>query len=351
MRLEFIDKIKENDVLGKSILTSDGKILLRAGVILTGTYIKKLKSLGVFYIFVEHHRLDDVPSENLALIKLKQNAMKSMSRVYRNVSVNNNDINDSIRSVEELVQNLMETDFIGEGLYDIRTYDNYTFVHSLDTCIMATVLGLSLKYNESKLVDIGISSVLHDIGKTKVPIKIINKKGPLTKEEFIEVKKHPIYGAEILKKNIHISDKVIDGVMQHHERVDGNGYPYGLSERKIGSIGKIICVCDTYDAISNDRVYRKKFSPVDAYELIMAGSGTIFDQKVVSEFKKSFSIYPLGSCLKLSSGVEGYVIRQNVNFPDRPILRVLYDYRTREPLPSYEIDLIKNPSLTVIKMV
>lgn len=352
MRLEFLDRLKENEILGKSILDNEGKILLRAGVKLSTLYIKKLKQLGVYYVYVEDARLDDLPVEDSFLMELKQQTMKSMNKVYRNIShLRKEDMKSSIASVEQLVEHIIETKNVGQGLFDIRTYDNYTYVHCLDTCIMSTTLGISLDLNESKLIDIGISSVLHDIGKIKVPIKIINKDGPLTSDEYSEIKKHPLYGAEILKAYMNISNEVIEGVSQHHERVDGLGYPFGIKGNSICTLAKIVSVCDTYDAVSNDRIYRKKFSPSDAYELIMAGSGSLFDENVVSSFRSSFSIYPLGSCVKLSDGTEGYVVRQNKNFPDRPILRVLYDYKTREPIPSYEIDLLSFPYITVPNMV
>lgn len=352
MRLEFIDRLKEKEVLGKSILDNEGKILLRAGVTLTEIYIKKLKQLGVYYVYVEDSRLDDLPGEDSFFMELKQHTMKSMNKVFRNIShLKREDMKSSIASVEQLVEHIIETKNVSEGLFDIRTYDNYTFVHCLDTCIMSTTLGLSLNLKESKLIEIGISSILHDIGKVKLPIKIINKAGPLTAEEYLEVKKHPLYGADILNSYMNISKEVIEGVAQHHERVDGLGYPYGIKGNSISILAKIVSVCDTYDAVSNDRIYRRKFSPSDAYELIMAGSGSLFDENMVVGFKSSFSIYPLGSCVKLSDGTEGYVVRQNKNFPDRPILRVLYDYKTREPIPSYEVDLLSYPYITVSSMI
>lgn len=352
MRLEFINRVKQDDVLSKSILTNDGHVLLRAGVKLNTNYIKKLTELGVFHIYVEDERLEDVDIEDERLTELKQSTIKSMSTIMKNVSdVNSKKLRESLKSVEEMINYIIELGDIHKSLYDIQTFDNYTYVHSLDTCIMTSFLGMSSNYNEWDLKEMGIGAILHDIGKTKVSYNILNKKGRLTKEEFDEVKKHTIYGAKILKKNVTMPDSVIKIVEQHHERIDGKGYPYGLTGNQISRFAKIVCVCDVYDAVSNDRCYRNKFSPNDAYELILSGTGTSFDNDTVKNFKNTFSIYPLGCCVKLSNDEEGYVISQNKGFPDRPMIRILYDVRTGRPVPFYEIDLIKNPSIVIKNIV
>lgn len=348
MRLEFINRVKEQEVLGKSILSSDGKILLRAGMKLNDLYIKKLRELGVFYIYVEDERLDDVQVEDEHLSELKQITMKTMGSLIRNVSsVNKKELKECLSVVENLVEYIIDLGDVNKSLNDIKTFDNYTYVHSLDTCIMTSFLGLNSGLNEAGLKDLGVGAILHDIGKTKIPSKILNKEGKLTDEEFKEIKKHPVYGAEILKKNISIGDSIVNMVEQHHERVDGKGYPYGLSGNGISKSAKIICVCDVYDAISNDRCYRRKFSPNDAYELILSGAGTSFDMNIVQKFKDTFAIYPLGCRVRISNGEEGYVIRQNKGFPDRPVIRMFYDADQKSSIPFYEIDLLKNPSLVV----
>ncbi|MDW8802236.1 HD-GYP domain-containing protein [Clostridium sp. A1-XYC3] len=349
MRLEYISRVKEDDTLGKSILTNEGHVLLKAGVKLNNTYINKLKELGVFYIYVEDDRLDDVDVEDERLSELKQLTIRSMSHVMKNVhNCNGKQLKDSLNYVKEMIDYIIDVGDVNKSLYDIKTHDNYTYVHSLDTCIMATFLGINSRLNEWEVKDLGIGAILHDVGKTQISLKILNKEGKLTDEEYSEIKKHTIYGAEILRKNFTIPDPIIKIVEQHHERVDGRGYPYGLSSNQISKFAKIVCICDVYDAISNDRCYRKKFSPNDAYELILSGSGSSFDEKLVKNFKDTFSIYPLGCCVKLSNGEEGYVINQNQGFPDRPVIRVLYDTKTKSPISFYEVDLLKNPSIVIV---
>jgi HD-GYP domain-containing protein (c-di-GMP phosphodiesterase class II) len=352
MRLEFIDRIKDSEVLGRNILTTDGKILLRSGVKLNYRYIEKLKKLGVFFIYVEDDRLEDIITEDDKIAELKQTTLKNMSRIMKNVyTCNSREIKDSLNIVEDLVDYIINMGDVNTSLNDIRTYDNYTYVHSLDTCIMASFLGLSYGLNEKELKELAIGAILHDIGKLNIDNKIINKCGALTDEEFLEIRQHPIYGEQILSKNLRISDNAIKAVIQHHERIDGRGYPYNLVDNEISKFGKIVCICDVYDAVSNDRVYRKKFRPNEAYELILAGSGTAFDSSMVQKFRETFAVYPLSCCVRLSNSVEGYVIRQNKNFPDRPVLRILYDSKTKTPIPFFEIDLLEHPNLVIEAIV
>ncbi|MBW9170372.1 HD-GYP domain-containing protein [Clostridium estertheticum] len=348
MRLEFINRVKVNEILGKNIVTNDGSILLRSGVKLNKKYIVKLKKLGVFYVYVEDSRLDDVSIEDERLSSLKELTMKNMSTIMKNVTEGDTKgTKNSLSVVEDLVNYIIEMGDVNKSLYDIQTFDNYTYLHSIDTGIMAIFLGITMNLTQDELKELSIGAILHDIGKTKIDKNIITKPGKLTKEEFEEIKKHPIYGKEILEQNFSMTNRVLKAVEHHHERVDGNGYPYGLTKNQISKYAKIIGICDVYDSVSNDRCYRKKFNPSDAYELILAGAGNAFDEEVVKDFKKTFSVFPLGVCLKLSNGVEGYVIKQNKNFPDRPILRVLYESETRLPIKFYEIDLLEHHNVIV----
>lgn len=354
MRLEFIDRVKEEEVLGRNIYTSEGNILLRVGTKLNRIYIEKLKKIGVLYIYIEDSRLDDVGEEDKQLLDLKSLTMKNMSKILKNICKKSSEreVRSSFKIIEDLIDYVIEMRDVNKYIYNIQSYDDYTYSHSIDTGIMATFLGEEVSgFNESELKDLGIGAILHDIGKTRVPISIISKKGSLNSEEYDEIKKHPIYGKKILEKNFFISDNVIKVVTEHHERVDGTGYPYGLQGINISKFGKIISVCDVYDSIMSNRCYREKFAPNDAYELILSGSGTIFDTKIVEGFKNTFSVYPLGSCVRLSNGIEGYVVKQNQGFPDKPVIRILYDTDTKNPIQFYEIDLVKSLNVVIKNVV
>lgn len=351
MRYECISRVRENEILGKSIFTEQGQILLKAGIKLSNIYINKLKKLGVSFIYVEDERLDDVDVEDEKLTEFKQLTMKNMAGMFNNLcNYNKSGFKNSIKVVEEMIDYIINIGDVNKSLLDIQTYDNYTFLHCIDTCIMASFLEITSGLNESELKELGIGAILHDVGKTQVPIKILNKKGKLTDEEFGEIKKHPIYGVELLKQNFSMPNTIIKVVEQHHERVDGKGYPYGLTSQQITKFSKLVCICDVYDAVSNDRCYRKKFSLNDAYELILSGSDSSFDRQSVLHFKNTFAIYPLGCHVKLSNDEDGYIIKQNKGFPDRPVLRV-FNEESNNSKEFHEIDLLNNTKIIISEII
>lgn len=353
MKLEIISRLKGNEVLGKNIFTSDGRILLRAGTVLNDSYINKMKEMGIFYVYVEDERLEDVEVEDENVSRLKQTIMECMSKMMRNISIiaDKKIMSDYMKIVDELIDYITRNADINKSLYDIQTDNNLTYVHSVDVCVMSTFIGYSMRMDSNSVKELGLAAVLHDIGKAQLPKSILEKQGNLTKEELNEYKEHPYLGANLLRKNMRIPESVVKAVLQHHERMDGKGYPYGLEGKNISKYARIITISDVYDTITNSRDYKKAFNPNDAYELILAGSGTIFDKEIVTIFRKSFSVYPLGCCVKLSNDVEGYVVRQNENFPDRPVIRVIYDAETKNDIEPYEIDLVESINLVVKSVV
>lgn len=148
-----------------------------------------------------------------------------------------------------------------------------------------------------------------------------------------------------------LSEEVIDGVFNHHERYDGSGYPRGLKGNEISQFGRIISICDVFTAVSANRSYRLRFKPNEAYELILSGSGSMFDPDFVDEFRNTFFIYPLGSCVRLSNGVEGYVVKQNKSFPDRPVIRVIYEKDKANSISPYEIDLLQHNDIIIEEVI
>lgn len=353
MKLQPINKLNGDEILGKNIFTNDGRILLKAGTKLSGTYVRKMLEMGIFYVYVEDERLSDVNVEDEKISLLKQTTLENMSRITKNTSMvsDKRAMNEYIKVVEDLISYIQRDADVNQSLHDIQTHSNVTYVHSIDVCIMSTFIGTAMKLDSNSIKELGVAAILHDIGKIALPKNIANKEGNFTEEELKQFKEHPYLGATILKKNLRISDAIVKAVQQHHERMDGKGYPYGMEGRSISKFTRIITISDVYDTITNSREYKKSFTPNDAYELILAGSGTIFDKDIVKIFKKSFSVYPLGCCVKLSDGVEGYVVRQNENFPDRPVIRVIYDSETKKDIESYEIDLVKNISLAINSIV
>lgn len=351
MKLTFVNNLEGSEVLAKNILRDDGKVLLMAGTKLTTEFIRKLRNFGIFFVYIQHDALSNI-TDDKRLNELKEEALKTLPHIFNDlINHDEKNLRNSLLVVGNLVDYIIETGAVNINLYEVKTYDNYTYIHSVDTCIMACFIGMTVNLDKEELKELAVAAILHDIGKTKISNQIINKKTPLTNTEFIEIKKHPIYGEEILRTSDSLSECIIKSVLEHHERIDGKGYPKGLIGDQIHKFAKIISISDVYTAVSANRSYRSKFTPSEAYELILSGSGTMFDSEIVNSFRKTFAIYPLGCCIRLSSGMEGLVVKQNKYFPDKPVIRVLYDSKTSNPLPYYEIDLLTNLNLVIESVV
>lgn len=351
MKIRFVRKLQVNDVVAKDILNGEGKTLIKQGIKITRQSINFLRENLILYIYIEDEALNDIQTDPI-LDNLKQKTLAKLPRIFGSIYTGNyTDARQNLESVDELINHIFEKKWVNTNMYEIKTYDNYTYIHCLDTAIMVAFIGLEMKYEKSKLRDLCIAAILHDIGKIKIPNNILNKKSKLTDEEFALIKMHSVYGKEILEEVPFCTEAIIQGVYQHHERIDGKGYPTGTYDDEIGEFAKIISICDVFTAVSANRSYRQRFSPNDAYELILAGSGTKFDEGMVQKFRDVFFIYPLGACVKLTNGVEGYVVRQNKFFADRPVVRIIYDVKTQQKVDIYEINLLEHPNIAVESII
>jgi len=193
-------------------------------------------------------------------------------------------INKSTEMVTNIINIITKDDFKVSSFVTILTYDYHTHTHSLNVCVYALCLGKFIGLEKEDLLNLGISSLLHDLGKSKIDNSIINKNGKLTDTEFVEVKKHPHYGWLIAQK-IGISNKdILAGIRYHHEKVDGTGYPKGLKGEDIPLCAKIISICDAFDAISTKRTYKDSISSFGALLLMKKEMSNSFDIHLVNSF-------------------------------------------------------------------
>ena len=234
---------------------------------------------------------------------------------------------DTIKQIEnvseKLVRNINKNKEITIGISDLQTYDENTYLHSLSVTVIAIAIGTELGLNRKQLCDLGVCALLHDIGKVEIPIELISKPAKLTEAEYAVVKTHTSLGANYICANKEIDKGIYLGVISHHEKVDGTGYPNGLHKDEIPLMARIISVADVYDALTANRPYRKPVKPFEAIEYIMGGVGTSFDYNIVKAFLRRIEPYPIGSCVRLSDGRRGKIIRGNSNNPLRPVLKVI----------------------------
>lgn len=348
MRQVNVLYLNEGEILAYPILDTNGRILLTSGVKLTNLYIHKLQSLGVDTVLIEDDRLDDVVINMAITPRTKEAAYIAVKSVRHCLETNrlirSNELRDMLR---RMISDLLSFEGILGYVSDFRGFDDFTFHHSINTTILALVIGMATGYNETKLLESGLGVLMHDIGKIKIPNVMLNKIQKLTEEEFNEIKKHANYGYEILRKIHDFGLLSAHIALQHHERWDGSGYPRGLKGTEIHEYARIAAISDVYEALTSKRIYRNAIQPYQAHEYIMAHSGIFFEPKLINIFSQHIAIYPDGSGVLLSNGMRGNVVKQNVGYPGRPYLRMLY--QGDEPLhPPIDYDLIDHPSLLIV---
>jgi HD-GYP domain-containing protein (c-di-GMP phosphodiesterase class II) len=202
----------------------------------------------------------------------------------------------------------------------LKERDEYTATHCINVCILALSFGRELNLDQDSLHKLGMGTLLHDIGKMNVPEEILNKPGRLTKEEFEIIKAHPSDGHAMLITDHEIDPASLHVVLHHHERLDGGGYPNGLSEEEIPLLTRISSIVDVYDAITSDRCYHDAVSPATALENLFKWSSGNFDVSLLERFIKCLGIYPIGSVVQLNSGEVGVVVATDESRRLKPVV-------------------------------
>ncbi|GAE33233.1 HD-GYP domain-containing protein [Halalkalibacter akibai] len=233
-------------------------------------------------------------------------------------------------------------------LSDIFVYDSYIFTHSLNVTVYTLGLAVELGFTEKQLMDIGMGALLHDVGKMAIPTEVLNKPGRLTVEEFEIIKSHAKAGYDMLRNAPNISLLSAHCAFQHHERIDGTGYPQGLKGNQIHYYAKLIAIADVFDAVTSNRIYRKPMLPHEGLELLYSGVENQFDQSLVEAFRKTIAVYPAGLKVKLSDGRVGIVVKQNKQLSTHPVVRIIEEH-SRELANPYQLDLVEQLNVTIVE--
>ncbi len=221
----------------------------------------------------------------------------------------------------------------------IKDKDDYLLEHSIGVAILMTLFARQLGYSGSVLHKICVGSLLHDIGKVMIPSEILNKPGKLTNEEFAIMRSHAAHSRDIIKATPGISPISLDVAAMHHEKLDGTGYPEGLAGEAITTYGRMIAICDIYDAITADRIYHKGAPPTIALKRLLEMTPNQLDRELVQEFIQCIGVYPPGTMVELSNGLLAVVQESNEGKPLKPIVKAVYNPNSRTHIMATILDL------------
>ena len=275
--------------------------------------------------------------------------MKSAVTAYQKTKVL--DIQPLKKVLRELVVEIIRNRDSMIHQLDMRTYQDYIYAHSVNTCVLSVLIAVNLDYPEGKLTDLALGTMLHDIGMMMLPDALLMKMGNLTPEESKQVQQHPEDGFNILRTVREIPITVAHIAYQHHERVDGKGYPRNLTADKILEVAKVAAVADTFDALVSDRPYRKGMVPHEAYEVMMALADSYVDRDILHLFLTHVAIYPVGSVVQLDNGQHGVVTKVLPRLQTRPQVRLLTDQQGNLLSEQTEIDLTQHLTLMISRVL
>lgn len=239
------------------------------------------------------------------------------------------DITDSLVSNQNALQSLMR----------MRSKDQYLLEHSMNVAVLMGVLARSMKVEGNELQELVFGAFVHDIGKVRVAEEILYKPGRLEAEEWAEMQRHVTYGVESLKDIGGIPSRAMDICAQHHERLDGTGYPNNLAADQISLHGRMAAVVDVYDAITADRVYHQGMEPTVALKKMLEWTDSHLDKSLVYQLIRCVSVYPAGSMVELASGHIALVQEANLHKPSQPKVLIVYDLKRNAKVAEQQVSL------------
>lgn len=347
-----IDNAQPGMILAKHIYSADGKILLAAGVKLEDRYIARLKELGIPAVYIKDKYTEDIYPEEVISEETKVKALVTIKNLFQETIATSR---PNLKAVHQNINNIVDEILYNRNalfnLAEVRAYDDYTYCHSVNVCVLAIVTGISLNYNREQLCDLGVGALLHDIGKTRIDPQILNKPAKLTPEEYEIMKTHASHGFNILRQNRDISTLVAQIAFQHHERLNGSGYPRGLQKDEIHAFARIVSVADVFDALTSDRVYRPGLPAHKALDHITNEAKQSFDSEIVARFIENIAPYPVATMVLLNTGQIGVIVKTQKGRQHRPIVRILFNSKLEKISQPYEIDLAKHEKIFIVRSI
>jgi len=343
MRYLLIDDIKDGMYLAKDLFSNEGKILLAKGTKLTKAYLKRLKDFNYTHLYV----LDNKDDEELDIVGpisevTKAQAVKIVKDTLGKALVSQSMDLKQINLVADIIlDEVMENNDVIYNMLDLKEHDNYTYCHSVNVCVIATIMGKHLGYPRDRLKDIAMGSLLHDLGKVYIDQGILDKVSGLTERETRQVQEHTRLGFERLRTYSGLSILAAHIAYQHHEREDGSGYPRGLKGDEIHPYAKIAAVADSYDAMTSNRLYRNPLWSHEAIIELKKSSLERYDRKATAALSWAVASYPIGSVLLLSTKEKAVVVNTSRR---KTVVQILEGERTNQ-----FVELQKNVDIKIEK--
>lgn len=353
-----VNKIKPGMKLAEDVYTPKGIMLIQKNTVIDDKHIFRIKLYQIISVFIYvssgmeieedniteelQSSFEHVISQNFNDFKERYNVHhdmteKKLTEVFSGEEIVEEDLYEVTTSLVDSIRTKTE---LFNYMYHLRNEDDYTYTHCLNVSVLANIFGHWLKLSEQQIKEVTITGLLHDVGKMKIDNSILNKPGRLSKEEFEIIKKHATFGYETIKEQ-NITQEIKNGVLFHHEKLDGSGYPLGIEGEQIPLYAKIISIVDIYDAMTSKRSYHEKHSPFKVIRMFEQESYGLLDTKLLFVFLENIAHNYLGKDVLLSTGETAKIVFIHNQTPSRPIVQ----------LGDQMIDLMFEPNISIDGML
>lgn len=332
---------KDGDIIASDVINDYGVLIVVQNTEMNSYIREKLINQGIHNVRVitSDLRTKD-PNQRIFINDYRKN-MNEMKNILDNLAVGHDLDLKKVSVVTDLITNKSnQISNIAHCLNELKSKDEYTYTHSINTAFYSMLIGKWIGLNDEDISKVTQAGLLHDIGKTRIPKEILNKKGILSDEEYDIIKKHTILGYNLLKETIGLDDSIMRAVLLHHERADQSGYPFRMEGDHIEIFPRIIAVADVYDAMTSDRIYKKGITPFEAFGVFQSACLSEFDITIVNIFIKNLSAYYVGMNVELSNGLQGEIIYVPPHDLSNPIIST-----------ENQIMDLAHTNLRIIKMV
>jgi putative nucleotidyltransferase with HDIG domain len=314
LRLITVDEVREGDRIGMNVYAADGRLVIRKGMIITIRLIEGLKRLQIEGIYIEDERFKDIQVEDGISMRLRMQAISALNNAFEEITqIGNFKSKNLLDTSDEMVKHLAAEQDPFIQVKNIRTRAGYILDHSVNVAMLSVLTAKALDYSMQQLQVIGLGTMLHDIGYALPGLKNVYKE-------------HPKAGFDIIRKHQEIPLMAAHLVLQHHEMINGQGFPYGVKGKEIREMAQICAVANDFDHHVNE--IGKNRLPHEGIEYIMSKVETSYEIHIVQAFVRNVVPYPIGTIVRLTSGVTGIVTEINKSNASRPVIRELDTDRT-----------------------
>lgn len=324
-----INNLEAGMVLGDDVINSNGLILIPRDTLIHQRHIIKLKLYDIYAVLIKEAQ--PIPQEKTSIKAKKDKVFSDFSNTYQEkedlikeqlYKIGNGesiDVDNLLSTSEPLLNSIKSRSTLLNYMYHLQSADDHTYTHSINVSLLCNIFANWLKLDNTQIEEITVAGLLHDIGKTKIDQAILTKPSKLSEIEFNIIKMHSKIGYDLIK-NQPLPESVKLGVLMHHEKIDGSGYPDQLKDNDIHLYAKIISIADIYDAMTSNRSYHKKFSPFKVIQVFENESYGLLDTGLLYTFLENIAHNYLGENVRLSNNQIGKVIFIDSHHPSRPLI-------------------------------